>query len=148
MKTLIAEHPDWNVKAELLNSVPAVGPVLISSIVAELAELGTLNRKQIAALVGVAPFNNDSGQSRGRRRIWGGRAHLRSLLYMSVVAGIRFNATIRQFYKHLTGSGKPPKVALVACMRKLLVILNAMLKSQQPWRPAAAPVELASAVAA
>ena len=110
--------------------------------------LGTLNRKQIAALVGVAPFNNDSGQSRGRRRIWGGRAHLRSLLYMSVVAGIRFNATIRQFYKHLTASGKAPKVALVACMRKLLVILNAMLKSQQPWRPAAACAELASAFTA
>ena len=99
MKTLIAKHPEWNAKAELLDSVPGVGPVLISSIVAELPELGTLNRKQIAALVGVAPFNNDSGQSRGRRRIWGGRAHLRSLLNMSVVAGIRFNATIREFYK-------------------------------------------------
>jgi len=82
MKTLIAKHPDWKAKAELLNSVPGVGPVLISSIVAELPELGALNRKQVAALVGVAPFNNDSGQSRGRRRIWGGRAHLRSLLYI------------------------------------------------------------------
>src|SRR3954447_10928296 len=148
MKTRIAKHPEWNAKAELLDSVPGVGPVLISSIVAELPELGTLNRKQIAALVGVAPFNNDSGQWRGRRRIWGGRGHLRSLLYMSVVAGIRFNATIRQFYKRLTAGGKAPKVALVACMRKLLVILNAMLKSQQPWRPAATSVELASAVPA
>ncbi len=134
MKTLIAQHPEWKAKAELLNSVPGVGPVLISSLVAELPELGSLNRKQVAALVGVAPFNNDSGQSRGRRRIWGGRAHLRSLLYMSVVAGVRFNPTIRTFYRHLRAAGKPPKVALVACMRKLLVILNAMLKSQQPWR--------------
>jgi transposase len=146
MKTLIAKHPEWSAKAALLDSVPGVGPVLISSLVAELPELGTLNRKQIAALVGVAPFNNDSGQSHGRRRIWGGRGHLRSLLYMSVVAGIRFNAKIRAFYKHLTAGGKAPKVALVACMRKLLVILNAMLKSQQPWRPAAACPELASAV--
>ena len=137
MKTLIAEHPEWSVKAELLDSVPGVGPVLISSLVAELPELGKLNRKQIAALVGVAPFNNDSGQSRGRRRIWGGRAHLRSLLYMSVVAGIRFNVMIRTFYKHLRAAGKAPKVALVACMRKLLVTLNAMLKSQQPWRSTA-----------
>lgn len=144
IKTLIAKHPDWNAKAELLDSVPGVGPVLISSIVAELPELGTLNRKQIAALVGVAPFNNDSGRSHGRRRIWGGRAHLRSLLYMSVVVGIRFNATIREFYNHLKAGGKAPKVALVACMRKLLVILNAMLKSQQPWRPA----QPASAVSA
>jgi transposase len=148
MKTLIAEHPDWNVKAELLNSVPGVGPVLISSIVAELPELGTLNRKQIAALVGVAPFNNDSGQSHGRRRIWGGRAHLRSLLYMSVVAGLRFNATIREFYKHLVTAGKRPKVALVACMRKLLIILNAMLKSRQPWRSSALTANVSTIAAA
>ncbi len=141
MKTLIANHPEWSAKAELLDSVPGVGPVLISSIVAELPELGMLNRKQIAALVGVAPFNNDSGQSRGRRRIWGGRGHLRSLLYMSVVAGIRCNATIRKFYKHLIAGGKAPKVALVASMRKMLVILNAMLKSRQPWRPPAASIE-------
>lgn len=137
VKALIAKQPEWCAKAELLDSVPGVGPVLISSLVAELPELGKLNRKQIAALVGVAPFNNDSGRSRGRRHIWGGRAHLRAVLYMSVVAGIRFNATIRTFYKHLRGAGKAPKVALVACMRKLLVILNAMLKSQQPWRSVA-----------
>jgi transposase len=124
MKTMIAKQPEWRAKAELLNSVPGVGPVLISSLVAELPELGKLNRKQIAALVGVAPFNNDSGRSRGRRHIWGGRA---------VVAGIRFNTTIQTFYKHLRAAGKPPKVALVACMRKLLVILNAIVRSQQPW---------------
>jgi transposase len=124
------------VKAELLNSVPGVGPVLISSIIAELPELGSLNRKQVAALVGVAPFNNDSGQSKGRRRIWGGRSHLRALLYMSVVSGLRCNETIRRFYWHLLAAGKPKKVALVACMRKLVVILNSMLKREQMWRSA------------
>lgn len=140
----IAKHPDWSARAKLLNSVPGVGPVLASSLIAELPELGTLNRKQIAALVGVAPFNNDSGRSRGRRRIWGGRAHLRSVLYMSVVAGLRFNAPIRAFYKQLIAAGKASKVALVACMRKLLVILNAILKSQQPWNTAL-PSEIISA---
>lgn len=133
LKTLIDKNPDWNRKAALLNSVPGVGPVLISSMIAELPELGTMNRKQIAALVGVAPFNNDSGKSRGKRHIWGGRAHLRALLYMSVVAGLRFNPTIRGFYQHLRQAGKPAKVALVACMRKLLVQLNAMVKSAQGW---------------
>ena len=142
MKVLIAKQPEWSAKAKLMDSVPGVGPVLISSLVAELPELGTLNRKQIAALVGVAPFNNDSGRWHGRRRIWGGRSHLRAVLYMSVVASLRFNATIGTFYKHLRASGKAPKVALVACMRKLLVILNAMLKSQQSWT-LRAPAELA-----
>ncbi len=133
LKTLIENNPEWNQKAELLNSVPGVGPVLISSMIAELPELGTMNRKQIASLLGVAPFNNDSGKSRGKRHVWGGRAHLRALLYMSVVAGLRFNATIRGFYQHLRQAGKPAKVALVACMRKLLVQLNAMVKSSQTW---------------
>lgn len=135
MKVLIARHPEWNAKAEMLDSVPGVRPVLISSLVAELPELGKLNRRQIAALVGIALFNNDNGQSWGQRRIWGGRAHLRAVLYMSAVASLRFNAPIRTFYQHLRAAGKTPKVALVACMRKLLVILNAMLKSQQPWKP-------------
>lgn len=148
IKVLIAEHPDWQPKAELLDSVPGVGPVLISSLVAELPELGTLNRKQIAALVGVAPFNNDSGQSRGRRRIWGGRSHLRAMLYMSAVSGVRFNATIKAFYKHLRERGKAPKVALVACMRKLLVILNAIVKTQQPWRSEPAAIVTPSAISA
>ena len=133
LKELIAKDSEWTRKAELLNSVPGVGPVLISSLIAELPELGTMNRKQIASLVGVAPFNNDSGKSKGRRHIWGGRAHLRALLYMSVVAGIRFNQTIRGSYQHLRKSGKPAKVALVACMRKLLVQLNAMIRSGQTW---------------
>jgi transposase len=90
LKELIAKDSEWTRKADLLNSVPGVGPVLISRVIAELPELGTMNRKQIASLVGVAPFNNDSGKSKGRLHIWGGRAHLRALLYMSVVAGIRF----------------------------------------------------------
>jgi transposase len=133
LKALIDKDPEWNRKAALLNSVPGVGPVLISSLIAELPELGMINRKQIASLVGVAPFNKDSGKSRGRRHIWGGRAHLRALLYMAVIAGLRFNSTIRSFYQHLRQSGKPAKVALVACMRKLLVQLNAMAKASQTW---------------
>jgi transposase len=133
LKMLIDKDPEWNRRAELLNTVPGVGPVLISSLIAELPELGTINRKQIASLVGVAPFNNDSGKSRGRRHIWGGRAHLRALLYMAIIAGLRFNPTIRAFYQHLRQAGKPAKVALVACMRKLLTQLNAMAKASQTW---------------
>ena len=101
---------------------------------ADLPELGTLNRKQIAALSGVAPFNNDSGQKHGKRSIWGGRAHVRSALYMAVMAGLRWNPVIRAHYDRLTAAGKKNKVALVACMRKLLVILNAMAKTGEPWR--------------
>jgi len=136
IRTMIDEHPEWSWKAQLLDTVPGVGSVLISTLLADMPELGRLNRKQAAALVGVAPFNNDSGTCRGRRRIWGGRSYLRSLLYMSVVSGLRWNDKIRDFYRHLLAAGKAPKVALVACMRKLLVILNAMLQSQQPWRSA------------
>lgn len=110
-----------------------VDPVLISSLIAELPELGTINRKQIASLVGVAPFNNDSGKSKGRRHIWGGRAHLRALLYMAVFAGLRFNVTIPGSYQHLRKSGNPAKGCLVACMRKLLAQLNAMIRSAQTW---------------
>jgi transposase len=118
--------------------------VLVSTVIAELPELGQLNRKQVAALVGVAPFNNDSGQMRGRRRIWGGRAHLRSVLYMAVVAGLRFNPTIREYYQQLVKAGKPPKVALMACMRKLLVILNAIVKSGRHWNRSLSAPEGAS----
>ena len=149
LKTLIEKNPEWNRKAALLNSVPGVGPVLISSMIVELPELGTMNRKQIASLVGLAPFNNDSGKSRGKRHIWGGRAHLRSLLYMAVVAGLRFNPTIRSCYQHLRQAGKAPKVALVACMRKLLVQLNAMVRSAQTWNAhllSAAPLEVLSSI--
>jgi transposase len=134
LQTLIRQHPEWSRKAELLDTVPGVGPVLISSLLADLPELGSLNRKQVAALVGVAPFNNDRGASKGRRRIWGGRGHVRSLLYMCVLSGLRYNPVIQTFYRHLLKAGKPTKVAMVACMRKLLVLLNAMLRSQQAWR--------------
>ena len=140
IQALISSHPEWKLKAKLLDTVPGVGSVLISSILAGLPELGSLNRKQIAALVGVAPYNNDSGFSKGPRRIWGGRSHLRCLLYMSVVSGIRCNQKIQAFYRHLLKAGKPSKVAIVACMRKLLVILNAMLRSKQVWRSAVSSV--------
>jgi transposase len=136
MRALISKHPEWSLKAKILNTVPGVGSVLISSMIADLPELGSLNHKQVAALVGVAPFNNDSGGLKGRRRIWGGRSHLRSLVYMSVISGIRCNEKIQAFYRRLVAAGKAPKVAIVACMRKLLVILNAMLRTEQEWRSA------------
>lgn len=108
LAALIEKNAEWKQRAELLmNSVPGVGPVLISIMIAELPELGTTKRKQIAALVGVAPCNNDSGKSQGRRHVWGGRAHLRALLYMSVVAGLRFNPMVSGFYQHLRQAGKP-----------------------------------------
>jgi transposase len=120
----------WREKETLLLSTPGVGPVLTSTLIALLPELGHLSRRQIAALAGVAPFNHDSAQFRGRRRIWGGRADLRSVLYMSTLAATRCNPVIRAFYQRLIQAGKAPKVALTACMRKLLVILNAMLKNR------------------
>ena len=120
-------------KDDLLKSVPGVGPVLSTTLLADLPELGALNRRRIAALVGVAPFNRDSGHLRGKRTIWGGRAVVRSALYMSTLVATRHNPVIRGFYQHLLAAGKPKKVALTACMRKLLTILNAMLKHQTPW---------------
>jgi transposase len=129
----IRETPAWQEKDDLLKSVPGVGPVLSTTILADLPELGLLNRRQIAALVGVAPFNCDSGHLRGKRTIWGGRSVVRSALYMSTLVATRYNPVIRGFYQHLLAVGKPKKVALTACMRKLLTILNAMLKHQTPW---------------
>ena len=146
IQTMMDKHAEWRGKAQLLVTVPGVGPVLISTLLADLPELGNLNRRQVAALVGVAPFNNDSGTCRGRRRIWGGRSYLRSLLYMSVVSGLRWNDKIRDFYQHLLAAGKAPKVAIVACMRKLIIILNAMLHSQQAWH--AVPVSCPTAALA
>ena len=130
----LRSSPVWREKDALLQSVPGVGRVLSLSILSQLPELGQLNRRQIAALVGVAPFNCDSGSFRGRRRVWGGRSHLRSVLFMATLASTRYNPVIKTFYERLRASGKPSKVALTACMRKLLVILNAMIKSQTPWR--------------
>ena len=113
----------------------AVGPVLASTLIAELPELGQLSHKKILALVGLAPFNYDSGRLRGKRRIWGGRSKLRTSLYMSVVAGFCFNPVIKSFYQRLTAAGKPAKVALTACMHKLLVLLNAMVRNNALWCP-------------
>lgn len=131
----IKDSPVWRVKEELLQSVPGVGRVLTLTLLAHLPELGYLNRREMASLVGVAPFNCDSGQWRGRCRIWGGRASVRRVLYMAVVAAIRCNPVIRTFYERLRQAGKPAKVALTACMRKLLTILNAMLRHGSRWDP-------------
>ena len=130
----IRHSPVWRDKDELLQSVPGVGPVLTSTLLASLPELGTLTNKQIAALVGVAPLNRDSGTLRGRRTVWGGRAQVRAVLYMGAIVAARFNPVIRAFYQRLQRTGKAKKVALTACMRKLLTILNAMLKHRTPWR--------------
>ncbi|MBI2080169.1 MAG: IS110 family transposase [candidate division NC10 bacterium] len=132
----IRTSPVWRVQEDLLRSVPGVGPVLSATLLASLPELGTLNRKAIAALVGVAPLNRDSGTLRGRRRVWGGRAAVRAVLYMGALVAVRHNPVLRAFYQRLRAAGKLPKVALTACMRKLLTILNAMLKHQTPWSPA------------
>ena len=130
----IRQSPVWREKDELLQSVPGVGPVVTSTLLASLPELGILTNKQIAALVGVAPLNRDSGTLRGRRTVWGGRAQVRAVLYMSAIVAARFNPVIRAFYQRLCARGKAKKVALTACMRKLLTILNAMLKHRTPWR--------------
>jgi len=124
----IRQSPIWCENEDLLRSVPSVGPVVSRTLLAELPELGRLNRKQIAALVGIAPLNCDSGTFRGRRGIWGGRATVRAVLYMAALVASRRNSVIRNFYKRLRDKGKAPKVALVACMHKLLTILNAMIK--------------------
>jgi transposase len=131
---LVRETPIWRERDELLRSVPGVGKVLSTTLLAHLPELGALNRKQIAALAGLAPFNRDSGSLRGSRCIWGGRAQVRRVLYMAVVAAVRSNPVIKNFYAQLRARGKYPKSALTACMRKLLVILNAMLRSKMSWQ--------------
>ena len=134
----IQASPAWRAKEELLRSVPGVGPVLTTTLLADLPELGTLDRKQIGALVGVAPLNRDSGTWRGHRTIWGGRAPVRTALYMGTLTATRANPVIRAFYQRLVQAGKPKKVALTACMHKLLVILNAMLRTHTRWAPPAA----------
>lgn len=129
----LRESPLWRENEDLLRSAPGVGPVLTLTLVAELPELGSLDRRQIAALVGIAPFNRDSGTLRGKRTVWGGRAPVRAALYMATLVAARFNPVIRAFYQRLLAAGKPKKVALTACMRKLLTILNAMIKHRTPW---------------
>ncbi len=130
----IQQSPVWREKDNLLRSVPGVGPVLSATFLAQLPELGTLDRKEIAALVGVAPLNRDSGTLRGRRTIWGGRREVRATLYMAALVATRFNPVIRNFYQHLLSAGKPKKVALTASMHKLLIILNAMSRQQTSWQ--------------
>jgi transposase len=131
----IRQSPLWREKDNLLRSVPGVGPVVSITLLANLPELGTLSRHQIAALVGVAPLNRDSGHFRGKRMVWGGRARVRAALYMAALSATRYNPVIKAFYQRLCGSGKARKVALTACMRKLLTILNSMLKHRQSWDP-------------
>ena len=125
----------WRTKDDLLRGIPGVGAVTTLTMLAKCPELGTLNRREIAALTGVAPLANDSGKHRGKRFIWGGRADARAVLYMATVSAIRCNDTIRAFAERLKNAGKPPKVVIVACMRKLLIIMNSMLKNNTPWNP-------------
>jgi len=134
LKEMLRNSPVWREKENLLRTVPGVGPQLAVSILAYLPELGNLDRKRIAALVGVAPFNRDSGTLRGKRAVWGGRSRIRAALYMATLVASRHNPAISAFYQRLLAAGKAKKVALTACMRKLLVILNAMLKHHTSWQ--------------
>jgi transposase len=134
LETLLRASPLWRDNDDLLQSVPGIGPVCARTLLLELPELGTLTRQQIAALVGVAPLNCDSGTLRGRRMIWGGRAHVRTVLYMGTLVATRFHPQIKAFYQRLLAAGKRKKVALTACMRKLLTMLNAMLKHRKSWQ--------------
>jgi len=130
---MIKQSPIWCKNDKILQSFNGVGPVTSATLLCALPELGSLDRKKIAALVGVAPLNCDSGKYRGRRRIMGGRAEVRHSLYMAAVSALRYKPTIKSFYDRLIAAGKPPKLALTACMRKILVTLNAMMKNQSYW---------------
>lgn len=131
----VQTSPVWKAKEDLLKSFKGVGRIASFTLLAALPELGTLDRKEIAALAGLAPFNRDSGTMRGKRAIWGGRAEVRNLLYMVALVASRNNDSIKRFYEKLVHAGKPKKVALTACMRKILTILNAMVRDNQPWNP-------------
>jgi transposase len=133
--TMVRASPVWRARDDLLRSVPGIGPIVSRTLLAALPELGHLDRRAIAKLVGVAPLNHDSGTWRGRRTIHGGRAHVRAVVYMGALVASRRNVVLKAFYDRLLAAGKPKKLALVACMRKLLTILNAMLRTQQPWSP-------------
>ena len=135
LDTTLRASPVWRERDTLYRSVPGIGPVSARTLLLDLPELGTLSRQRIAALAGVAPFNRDSGTMRGRRAIWGGRAPLRATLYMATLVAVRHNPVLQACYERLLAAGKAKKVALVACMRKLLTILNAMVKHQTPWQP-------------
>ena len=138
LATRIRSSPIWRERDNLLHSVPGVGDITAYTLIADLPELGHLDRRKIAALVGIAPFNRESGHWRGRRMIAGGRPAVRSVLYMATLTAVRFNPAIAHFYQRLTAAGRPKKVALTAAMRKLLTILNAMLRDQRPWQPESA----------
>jgi len=133
LKKSVQASPLWRENDILLRSVPGVGPVLSVTLLADLPEMGSLNRREIAALVGVAPLNRDSGAMRGKRSVWGGRSAVRAALYMATLVATRYNPVIKSFYDRLCAAGKAKKVALTACMRKLLTIMNAMLKHRTPW---------------
>lgn len=135
LQKAIKSTPMWRERDRLFQSVPGVGPGTAQTLIAALPELGRIDSRQISALVGVAPMNCDSGKMRGRRIIWGGRAQVRTVLYMAAIAAIRFNPVIKVFAERLRAAGKKPKVVIVACMRKLLTILNAMARSGVPWQP-------------
>ena len=139
MDERIKASPLWRAKDELLRSVPGIGPVVSRTLIGELPELGRLTKKRIASLVGVAPFLCDSGTKRGQRIIWGGRASVRAALYMAAVVGVRRTAALRRFYQRLRTAGKPAKVALVACMRRLLCIRSSMVRHQHAWNPDLVP---------
>jgi transposase len=134
IQAMMSSNSEWRAKDEILRSAPGVGPVLSAALVADLPELGRLDRRQVAALVGVAPLNRDSGTLRGRRTVWGGRASVRNVLFMATLAAARYNPAIRAFHSRLSAAGKPKKVVVVACMRKFLTMLNAMLRDSVPWR--------------
>ena len=138
LRRAVQSSPVWREKDELLRSVPGVGQQVSITLLADLPELGTLGRKQITALVGVAPFSRDSGPHRGKRSVWGGRARVRGALHMGALVAARWNPVIRGFYHRLLAAGKPKKLALTACMRKLLTVLNSMAKTGRPWEPAVA----------
>ena len=139
LKQLIEASPAWQAKQNWLTTAPGVGDTTARVLIGQLPELGQLNHKQIAALAGLAPFSCDSGSLRGQRMIWGGRHSVRKALYMATLSAISANPPIRDFYQRLKANGKPSKVAITACMRKLLVVLNAMIRDRKPWMPHAAP---------
>ena len=135
LAALVQAAPGLRPRAAWLQSIPGVGPVTAATLLAELPELGRCSRQEVAALVGVAPFNRDSGAWRGRRRVWGGRGRVRAALYMATLTAVRSNPRLRACYQRLLAAGKPPKVALTACLRKLLVICNALCRTQTTWDP-------------
>src|SRR5690606_12504936 len=134
----VEQHTPWRHKRDLLTSMPGIGRSVASTLIGDMPELGSLSRRQIAALTGVAPFNRDSGQLRCKRRIRGGRAHSRTALFLSAMVAIRFNPDIKRFYERLLRAGKHKKIALTACIRKIVTTLNAMLRDNAPWQPSAA----------